>query len=197
MTRDEQLEFCKVCKNQKFDARIGIICSITDRVADFTESCKNFEEDFVLKGKHNLSKQNSAFLNTASAGQRFANYLIDMVFYLVFTFVFAFFLGIILSIVAPEFIASLDENNVVFNYSVAFASIILYYLLFEFILGRTPAKYFTGTKVVDVNGNVPNFQTVLLRTICRFIPFEAFSFLGDDAIGWHDTLSKTRVVNVK
>jgi uncharacterized RDD family membrane protein YckC len=29
------------------------------------------------------------------------------------------------------------------------------------------------------------------------IPFEAFSFLGDEGRGWHDSLAKTVVVDVK
>ena len=49
MTRDEHLEYCRVCKNQKFDPKIGLICRITDRVADFNEYCSNYEEDAVIK----------------------------------------------------------------------------------------------------------------------------------------------------
>jgi len=33
------------------------------------------------------------------------------------------------------------------------------------------------------------------RTLCRLIPFDALSFLFNDSVGWHDTLSKTRIVN--
>lgn len=198
MTRDEQLTFCKVCKNQGFDPRIGIICSITDRVADFNESCKNYEEDFslVLKNDKALNSKVQS-INTANVGQRFLNYLIDSIFSFLFIMIYTFFLGIILAIIAPTFVQSIDENNMLFVYTVAISGVLIYYILFEFTLGRTPAKYFTGTRVVDEDGNVPSFSKILLRTICRLIPFEAFSFLGDNAIGWHDTLSKTRVVNIK
>ncbi|MGE0077410.1 MAG: RDD family protein [Bacteroidales bacterium] len=197
MTRDEQLTFCKVCKNQKFDPKIGIICSITDRIADFDEHCKSYDEVEVLKQQleENMQK-NYVILNTASSGKRFANYLIDMVCYWIFTFVFAFFFAIIVSIVAPSLLYLFTEGNKLFNYIIAYIAGMIYYSTFEFIAGRTVAKYITGTKVVDENGNTPSYGRLLLRSVCRFIPFEPFSFLGDNAIGWHDTLSKTRVIDV-
>lgn len=37
-----------------------------------------------------------------------------------------------------------------------------------------------------------SFGTTLLRTISRYVPFEAFSCFGER--GWHDTWSKTYVV---
>lgn len=198
MTRDEQLQFCRVCKNQNYDPKIGIICSITDRVADFDVYCANYQEDLGLKVEGEQSKKDLFIsIDTANVGQRFFNHLIDSFFYLLFTFIFTFILGVILAIVAPSFIESLDKNSIILNYILAFLSFIVYYTLFEFIWGRTPAKFITGTIVVDEDGEIPAFGRVLLRTICRFIPFEAFSFLGNNAVGWHDRISKTRVINVK
>lgn len=198
MTRDEQLKYCKVCKNQKFDPRIGIICRLTDRVADFETSCINYEEDSVLMEKQLLiEKDKFVQMDVASHGKRFANRLIDYIAYLVFTFIFAFFLGIILAILAPSFFNRMQNDNPVFNFLIAIVAFILYYTLSEFIAGRTVGKLITGTKVVDENGNKPSFRTALIRTLCRLIPFEAFSFFGDEPIGWHDTFSKTRVINKK
>jgi uncharacterized RDD family membrane protein YckC len=198
MTRDEQLEYCRVCKNQKFDFKIGLICGITDRVADFDEYCTAYEEDAVIKGRQLLyEKDKFSQMNFASHGKRFANRLIDLIACWAFMFVFAFFIGIILAIISPSAIQSFQDDSTLLEYILAILSIILYYTLSEFIAGRTLGKLITGTKVVDENGGKPSFDKALLRTVCRFIPFEAFSFLGDEAIGWHDTLSKTRVVNVK
>jgi len=72
----------------------------------------------------------------------------------------------------------------------------VYYSSFEVLTGRTIAKFITGTKVIDENGKTPDFGTIMLRSLCRFIPFEPFSFLGNERIRWHNRLSKTRVVNV-
>ena len=67
--------------------------------------------------------------------------------------------------------------------------LILYYVVLESVYGKTIGKMATGTKVVDLYGNKPDAKKALLRTICRFIPFDAFSFLGSPSKGWHDTLA--------
>lgn len=48
MTRNEQLEYCKKCKNRKHDF-VGIICGLTDSIPQFEKSCKYFVEDFDLE----------------------------------------------------------------------------------------------------------------------------------------------------
>lgn len=45
MTRSEQLLFCKRCRNRSMDMDRGLICSLTGTLADFTESCENFNLD--------------------------------------------------------------------------------------------------------------------------------------------------------
>ncbi|MBO6516313.1 MAG: hypothetical protein JJ975_07160 [Bacteroidia bacterium] len=45
MTRAEQLEFCKVCLNQKFNPNLGIVCGLTDQPADFQVECADFKPD--------------------------------------------------------------------------------------------------------------------------------------------------------
>lgn len=51
MTRDEQLVFCKKCVNRKMNMQQGLLCGLTDKKADFEESCPNFviEEKFVIE----------------------------------------------------------------------------------------------------------------------------------------------------
>ena len=48
--------------------------------------------------------------------------------------------------------------------------------------------------MVDINGEKPGTQEILIRSLCRLIPFDAFSFLGAPDKGWHDSISKTYVV---
>lgn len=69
-----------------------------------------------------------------------------------------------------------------------------YYIFFEAVFGKTIGKMITRTHVVTVTGEKPEVSAIILRTLCRLIPFEQFSFLGNSAVGWHDSLSKTRVV---
>ena len=70
-------------------------------------------------------------------------------------------------------------------------------MVFETITGRTLGKYITNTKVLTEDGQKPEADKILYRTLSRMIPFEAFSFLGDEGRGWHDSLAKTVVVDVK
>ena len=51
--------------------------------------------------------------------------------------------------------------------------------------------------VVLEDGTKPTTSDIVIRSLCRFIPFEAFSFLGDEGRGWHDSLSDTYVVDVE
>jgi uncharacterized RDD family membrane protein YckC len=65
----------------------------------------------------------------------------------------------------------------------------------EVTLQATVGKLITGTIVVDMHGEAPDVRTIISRSFCRLIPFDAFSYIGADAIGWHDTISGTRVIS--
>lgn len=69
-----------------------------------------------------------------------------------------------------------------------------YYILFESLFSKSPAKFITNTKVVSEDGSKPRILQIVIRTLVRFIPFEPFSFVGYNPVGWHDKLSRTRVV---
>ncbi|MBI1307321.1 MAG: hypothetical protein GC181_12025 [Bacteroidetes bacterium] len=58
MTREEQLEYCRVCRLRKFDRTHGLICSLTNAPADFTGDCPEFELDEVEDER--LHKRNLA-----------------------------------------------------------------------------------------------------------------------------------------
>lgn len=194
MTREEQLKFCRVCKRRKNDLKQGIICSLTGRKADFEGICESYEEDIILKTQFESTK-NGILNEEASIGKRFANYIIDLIFFYVFSFLFGMFLGLFLYIIAPSALVVFEEENILINYLFGFIAGMIYYSAFEVLTGRTIGKFITKTKVVDESGNSPDFGTIVVRSLCRFIPFEQFSFLGDTNTGWHDRLSKTRVVN--
>jgi len=49
MTREEQLKFCKKCTHRKLDIKLGLICSLTNRKADFEASCNNFDVDEIVE----------------------------------------------------------------------------------------------------------------------------------------------------
>ncbi len=80
---------------------------------------------------------------------------------------------------------------------VGFVTMFIYYLATEAIFARSFGKYVTGTVVVMKDGSKPGFQTILIRTVNRLIPFEFLTFFKNGARGWHDSNSQTYVVNKK
>lgn len=118
----------------------------------------------------------------ASLGLRFANFALDSIFRIVALVA----LGAIMAAVPNESI----------RLTVTMIALVGYHVIFETLTGRTPAKYLTGTRVVDQMGGKASFLQILGRSAARFLPFEPFSFLGSSHRGWHDSLSRTRVVRV-
>jgi len=69
-----------------------------------------------------------------------------------------------------------------------------YYWGLETLFGATVGKRVTGTRVVAVDGGQATAWQILGRTLIRFLPIEAFSFMSSYPVGWHDRWSNTRVV---
>ncbi|NRB59833.1 MAG: RDD family protein [Winogradskyella sp.] len=134
----------------------------------------------------------------ATKGLRFANFIIDYIAIIAFSTVIGIVIGIISGLVGSFAFLDFLESNVIVEYLFGYLIWLVYYLSFEFFLkGRSIGKWITKTKVVTHDGLEPSFETILVRSLCRFIPFEQFSFLGTDGKGWHDSISKTYVVEVK
>jgi uncharacterized RDD family membrane protein YckC len=149
-----------------------------------------------LNEQNNINfMENEILYKTASKGKRFVNYLIDLIFLLIFSYFFGMTLGILLLYVSPESLSIFEEDNNLVNYLLGFIAGMIYYASLEGLTGRTLAKFITKTKVITENGEEPDFKTILIRSLCRFVPFEALSFLGEDT-GWHDRWSKTMVVDI-
>ena len=45
MEREKQLEFCKQCSHRKMNFKVGLLCGLTDKMADFEIACPDFVED--------------------------------------------------------------------------------------------------------------------------------------------------------
>lgn len=127
----------------------------------------------------------------ASSGRRFVNLIVDQIGCVLLVFA--------IDIVLIVFAVALNMKDAVTNIPDILIGVIvclIYYIPQEAIWGKTLGKFLTGTKVVSADGTTPTFGQVLGRTLCRMIPFEAFSFLfgGGNPVGWHDKFSFTRVV---
>ncbi|MGY6648750.1 RDD family protein [Wenyingzhuangia sp. IMCC45574] len=69
----------------------------------------------------------------------------------------------------------------------------LYFWLSEYFSDRTLGKKLFKLRVDFVGGK--SITKVLIRSLLRFVPFEAFSiFFSKERTMWHDKFSKSRVV---
>ena len=78
-------------------------------------------------------------------------------------------------------------------YIIFWIILFIYYLLFEAIFKRTPAKWLSISKVVNKHGRKASFWQVLIRSLIRLTIIDCFfiPFLDKPL---HDYLSKTEVV---
>lgn len=75
-----------------------------------------------------------------------------------------------------------------------FAIMWVYLFLFELIFQRTPAKWITGTKVVNKKGGRPSIFQMMLRTSihCTIVSMLGLAWNGQP---FHDSFSNTKLMN--
>lgn len=191
--RHYHLQFCTVCQNRSFDLQRGIVCSLTNEPAAFERTCSSYTEDAqALQGAVKEQKDRSTTANMASHQTRFIHRIIDAVaiavfYYLIFFRVFFF-------ILTSGFDFILDEVHPLLLSAAFYVFAFFYYLIMEGTTGRTLGKMATGCRVVAADGSKPTWVSLTVRSLVRFVPFEALSFLGTQPTGLHDTLSNTRVI---
>jgi len=125
----------------------------------------------------------------AGKGRRFGTLIVDYIMF----FVLSFCIGLAVPFLFGD--AGLHAIQSIPDVALGLLITIAYYVFFEGIWARTPGKLIFGTIVVTESGNKPKLGQVFGRTLCRFIPFEAFSFLGER--GWHDSIPSTYVILAK
>jgi len=162
----------------------GIIFKEIENNMSFSEDWqKHYAKERI---KDRVKEKNSNFL-PATRARRFLNAILDYFCLYIFGFVF----GHIIGIVGLYFI--IERIN---EWFLGIIISILYYVIFESIWSKTPAKFITKTRVIMENGGKPDSKTIFIRTLIRFIPFEAFTFLSPERPrGWHDRWSKTIVID--
>jgi len=118
---------------------------------------------------------------------RFGNYIIDKIGLISIIILHAFILDSWLHVIPAEGSPFLG----LYFFILYFA----YHFLFEYFFSKTPGKFFTKTKVADLTGAKPKTKTLIIRNLCRLIPFDNISFLIGQT-GWHDRISETKVIMV-
>lgn len=132
-----------------------------------------------------LPQVDTSKLELASSSKRFGNFVVDIII--------TYTLNIAL------IVALLDNDTDIESIGVTlmqWALMFLYFFITEWKLnGKTIGKFLTGTRALMANGEPLTAAGAAARSICRFIPFDALSFLGTK--GWHDSISKTMVIDEK
>jgi uncharacterized RDD family membrane protein YckC len=135
-------------------------------------------------------------LPTASRRRRLGTFVLDWIGQQVMLFIVI----VPVVVVMPELADDIENMGSLAEMLMGIVGMLVYYVAFESLFGRTPGKFVCGTRVVDERGLHPTFGQVVGRTFARLVPFEAFSILfatDDDVRGWHDRWPRTRVVRVR
>ncbi len=133
----------------------------------------------------------------ASTGKRFANYLVDLIFFYIILFVVA----IIWALISP---GSINDDEYTFT-GISFLDrimILILYSLFMFAQealtkGRSLGKLITGTHAVNLDGSAISPTTALGRGFSRAVPFCVFSAFGNPCNPWQDKWTNTMVIDKK
>ncbi|RXM52670.1 MULTISPECIES: RDD family protein [unclassified Chryseobacterium] len=134
--------------------------------------------------------------NKASLWIRLANNFIDLTVVYITNYLITIICNFLYKITSIDFFYFYNNGGILWGIFIGNFNYILYYFLMEnYLDGRTVSKYITGTKVISTDGSKPSSKQIIYRSLSRIVPFDGLSFLGVN--GWHDSWSYTRVINVK
>ncbi|MBI5857975.1 MAG: RDD family protein [Sphingobacteriales bacterium] len=138
----------------------------------------------------------------ASQGQRFLNWLIDNLFMrYALTVLTGRLVGELIVRLFPDFAIRIAYEQttldvLLVSYIFGIFNYLIYYTICEKAFkGYTLGKLITGTRAICDDGQELTFKHAILRSLCRLVPFEAFSGFGDRP--WHDSWTKTSVVKAR
>ena len=125
---------------------------------------------------------------------RFINYILDR---MICIYSFTVNYSIITIILQNGYINAEPNFSVPFViFAIALYNNFVYYFSLEAFFSLTPAKLISNTISVDNSNQILNLKNALIKTLCRFIPFDNFSFLlGSN--GFHDSVSNTKVLKIE
>ncbi len=128
----------------------------------------------------------------ASVGQRFVNYLIDVIVFYFLTFLFSAVLGAVLF--ASGGISDDSGPSMLLIYLLVLGVFIGYYTLMEGTRGKTVGKMLTKTKVLKTDGTPIGYKDAFLRSLSRIVPIEWLSIFFGNGQMWHDSWTNTMLV---
>ncbi len=141
------------------------------------------------KSLNEKQEKDKAESNVVSSMIRFLNFTIDSIAFLILIFI----VGFIFDLMIPR-----GENTPLefIGFLTVVGSFFGYYIFMENKYQKTIGKFITKTKVVTKLNDKPELRDIVIRTICRLIPFDRISYLFMKN-GFHDSISKTLVIKDK
>ena len=130
----------------------------------------------------------------ARTGKRLINWLVDrLILYLLWHFLLSGLTGMAISFLGI-YVESRATFNIAFLVFVALFNLSFLAAFESLSGGNTIAKFLTRTRAVNEDGTRISTKTAFLRSLCRYVPFEAFSALGTPSYPWHDRWTHTYVI---
>lgn len=117
---------------------------------------------------------------------RFFNFVIDFIIILILY-------GLIIPNLETFLSLTNSTSRAIYRLSTLIIFVVLYYIILEHKYQKSIGKMVTKTKVVNQEGEKAEFEKIVNRTFCRFIPFDRFSFFFTKN-GFHDAISGTKVI---
>ncbi len=131
----------------------------------------------------------------ASREKRFVNMIIDIAGFYAFLFLIGVVIGLIALLGIEGPLNYFSTISGIEDYIISFLIGVVYFMTMETLFQKSLGKFVTKTIVVMEDGSKPKVSDIFIRSLCRYIPFDALSFLGDIGRGWHDSISNTYVVD--
>jgi uncharacterized RDD family membrane protein YckC len=138
--------------------------------------------------------ENEISLEPVSPGTRFLNFIIDLIAFYIFLLLIGFLIGAYAVYTNnTSFLDDESSTTTATDYLLSYGTFILYYTLLEGLAkGKSIGKWITGTIAVKEDGHKISLKDAFLRSLCRIVPFEAFSAFG--YLPWHDRWTHTMVI---
>ncbi|UTA67728.1 RDD family protein [Emticicia sp. 21SJ11W-3] len=124
-----------------------------------------------------------------NVSERFLNMIIDQIVITFLAFVSTYWI-----VLAKFEYSNVSDWKFIIYFQICYSlQFFLYYFIIEGCFKTTVGKVITKSTIVNSEGEFISMGNAFIRTLCRYIPFEPFSFLIGSR-GWHDSVSNTSVV---
>ena len=188
MSKQSDQELIKIVTTERHKYNPKAIEAANVEIEKRNIDTSSFEE---VREKITVEQRNQKKVDSSVVGSgiRCIHFLIDGIVWLTLAMILIYIIELIAQPKDESFFLPL-------GYLLLFGSYLGYYIFMEIKFQKTVGKFITKTKVVKTDGSKPENADIIIRTLCRLIPFDRLSFLFVKN-GIHDFLSTTKVIKDK